>query len=161
MAAYRFRPFTTADLSMAVEWLRTPEVVRWWGDPPEQLALLTEDLGEPLMRQWIVEYADQPFAYAQSYEAHSWRQAHLAHLPKGTQVIDAFIGVPAMLGLGHGSGFLNALAKQLLAEGASGVAIDPDSTNLRARRAYVRAGFVETAIVDTVAGPVALMSFCP
>jgi aminoglycoside 6'-N-acetyltransferase len=43
-------------------WLQTPKVVRWWGDLAEQLALLTEDLDEPLMRQWIVAYDGQPFA---------------------------------------------------------------------------------------------------
>jgi hypothetical protein len=31
----------------------------------------------------------------------------------------------------------------------------------RARRAYARAGFVETALIDTADGPVALMSFAP
>jgi aminoglycoside 6'-N-acetyltransferase len=114
MAAYRFRPFTATDLAMSADWLRTPEVVRWWGEPSEQLALLTEDLDEPLMRQWIVEHADRPFAYAQAYEAHSWPQMHLAHFPIGTQVIDAFIGVPSMLEQGHGSGFLSVHAAPML-----------------------------------------------
>jgi aminoglycoside 6'-N-acetyltransferase len=41
---YRFRSFVDADLSMAERWLKTPEVVRWWGDPAEQLALLKGDL---------------------------------------------------------------------------------------------------------------------
>jgi hypothetical protein len=53
---------------MLERWLRTPEVARWWGDPAEQFALLKEDFGEPLMRQWIVEYGQRPFAYAQAYE---------------------------------------------------------------------------------------------
>ena len=56
---------------MVARWLRTPEVARWWGDPNEQLALVTEDLDEPLMRQWIAEYEGQPFAYMQAYPAHA------------------------------------------------------------------------------------------
>jgi aminoglycoside 6'-N-acetyltransferase len=53
MSAYHFRPFTCADLPMAVRWLGTPEVVRWWGDPKEQIDLITEDLDEPLRsRVW-------------------------------------------------------------------------------------------------------------
>ena|SRR6266566_1877482 len=60
---YRFRSIIDADLPMLERWLKTSEVVRWWGDPAEQLALLTEDLDDPLMRQWIVEYGQHPFAH--------------------------------------------------------------------------------------------------
>src|SRR5690242_9211400 len=76
MSAYRFRPFTRADLPMAARWLRTPEVVRWWGDPATELTLLAQDLDEPAMRQWIVEHRDRPLAYVQVYSAGAWPQAH-------------------------------------------------------------------------------------
>jgi hypothetical protein len=29
-------------------------VIRWWGDPERELAVLAQDLDEPSMRQWIV-----------------------------------------------------------------------------------------------------------
>ena len=144
---------------MVARWLRTPEVVRWWGDPEEQEALVTHDLDEPLMRQWIVEHEHCPFAYAQAHPAHAWLQAHLAHLPDGTAVIDAFIGDPAMLGHGHGRGFLRHLAKMLLVEGAPVVAIDPALDNHRARRAYAHAGFVGERVVETENGLAVLMLF--
>src|ERR1700720_1540663 len=83
MSAYHFRPLTRADLPMAVRWLGTPEVVRWWGDPKEQIDLITEDLDEPLMRQWIVEHEGRAFAYVQAYPAKTWPQTHLTHLPNG------------------------------------------------------------------------------
>jgi aminoglycoside 6'-N-acetyltransferase len=159
MFPYRFRSFTDIDLPTVKRWLTTPEVVRWWGDPAQQLALLVEDLEEPLMRQWIVEHHERPFAYVQAYEAHDWPQFHLQHLPAGAQVIDAFIGEPDMLGRGHGSAFLRVLAGMLIEEGAPLVAIDPDVENLRARRAFARAGFVEDAIVQVEQQPVALMVF--
>jgi aminoglycoside 6'-N-acetyltransferase len=158
-APYSFRPFTRADLVLAARWLETPEVVRWWGNPDEQLALLTEDLDEPKMRQWIAEHDGRAFAYVQAYEAHAWPQPHLAHLPGGAQVIDAFIGEPGMIGRGHGGAFLRQLAELLIAEGAPGVAIDPDAANIRARRAYASAGFVEQGIVETTDGRAALMIF--
>jgi aminoglycoside 6'-N-acetyltransferase len=159
MSPYYFRLFVRADLRMVARWLRTPEVVRWWGDPEEQEALVTQDLDEPLMRQWIVEHERFPFAYAQAYPAHAWPQPHLAHLPAGTAVIDAFIGEPAMLGHGHGRRFLRHLAKRLLAEGTPVVAIDPALDNHRARRAYAHAGFVEQTAVETKNGPAVLMLF--
>ncbi|HUZ64540.1 MAG TPA: GNAT family N-acetyltransferase [Acetobacteraceae bacterium] len=157
--AYRFRPFTRDDLPMAARWLRSPEVVRWWGEPGKELALLTADLDEPAMRQWIVECEGRPFAYAQAYPSAAWPQSHLKHLPDGTRMIDAFIGEPAMLGCGHGGAFLRRLAENLLAEGAPAVAIDPDCGNVRARRAYARAGFVEEKMVETEEGCVAVMLF--
>lgn len=141
------------------QWLRTPEVIRWWGEPDEQYALLEGDLREPLMVMRVASFRGTPFAYAQDYEAHSWPQAHLAHLPSGTRVVDTFIGVPEMLGVGHGAGLLRTLALLLRADGAPLIAIDPDETNLRARRAYARAGFVEQGIVQTPTGPAALMLF--
>ena len=146
---------------MAERWLNTPEVVRWWGDPAHELALLTEDLDQPLMNQWIVEFDGTPFAYAQTYCVHSWPQKHLEHLPPAARAIDAFIGIPEMLGKGHGGRFLRKLAVMLVEQGTPLVAIDPDADNLRARRAYARAGFAAEAIVQAAEGPVALMIFSP
>jgi RimJ/RimL family protein N-acetyltransferase len=37
--------------------------------------------------------------------------------------------------------------------------IDPDAANLRARRAYAKAGFIGDTIAATVAGPVVVMIF--
>ena len=156
---YAFRPFTCADLPTAARWLQTPEVVRWWGDPDEQLALLTEDLDEPLMRQWIVEFEGRPFAYVQAYAPASWPQLHLQDLMADSVVIDAYIGEPDMLGRGHGNAFLRAFVQMLMKDGASAVVIDPDAENLRARRAYARAGFVEQQVVETADGPTAVMVF--
>jgi aminoglycoside 6'-N-acetyltransferase len=156
---YAFRPAGAHDLPMLERWLWTTEVVRWWGDPQEQAALLREDLDEPRMVMRIVCLAGRPFAYAQDYDVHVWPQPHFGHLPPGSRAIDSFIGEPDMIGQGHGSGFLRLLARQLRAEGAPVVAIDPDVENLRARRAYAKAGFRGEAVVETGAGPAVLMMF--
>jgi aminoglycoside 6'-N-acetyltransferase len=89
----------------------------------------------------------------------SWPQPHLAGLPAGTRAIDAFVGEPGMLGCGHGAHFLRLLAERLRHEGAPVVAIDPDVDNLRARRAYAKAGFRGDSVVDTGEGPAVLMLF--
>jgi aminoglycoside 6'-N-acetyltransferase len=159
MPPYRLRPFTELDIPIAERWLKTPELLRWWGDPQKELAQLRGDLCEPRMQQWIVEHGARAFAYAQAYEAHAWPQAHLAQLPYGTQVIDAFIGEPDMIGCGHGRTFLKLLADYLIDAGAPVVAIDPDVENRRARRAYARAGFEEAGVVAAEQGPVALMLY--
>lgn len=158
---YTFRPATAQDLPLLSRWLRTPEVVRWWGDPDEELALLTEDLGEPKMVMRIVSIDGRPFAYAQDYDVRSWPQAHFAALPAGTRAIDTFIGEPDLVGAGHGARYLRLLAELLMDEGAPLVAIDPDLNNLRAQRAYRSAGFRGDAVVETPAGPAVLMTFDP
>jgi aminoglycoside 6'-N-acetyltransferase len=154
---YEFRPVITDDLAMLARWLRTPDVMRWWGDPDEELGLLRDDLHEPRMVMQIVSLRGRAFAYAQHYDVHAWPQAHLSHLPAGCRAIDSFIGEPELIGCGHGSRYLKALATRLLEDGAPCVAIDPDVENLRARRAYANAGFREAAVVATDKGPAMLM----
>ncbi len=139
--AYSFRPMKPADLGMARRWLATPDVVRWWGDPDEQIALLAEDLGEPLMRQWIVSQAGRPFAYVQDYDPLSWGIRAFDGLPPGARGLDPFIGEPDMLNRGHGSAFLRAHVDGLFAAGTPAAFIDPDPANARAIRAYEKAGF--------------------
>lgn len=132
ISPYSFRPVAAADLPRLRRWLRTPEVVRWWGDPRREFELLRADLDEPRMTMRIVSFRDRPFAYAQDYEVHAWPQAHLARLPPGARAIDSFIGLPSLIGRGHGAVYLGLLAERLCAEGAPLVAIDPAAENVRA-----------------------------
>ena len=157
--AYSFRPVETRDLSLLGRWLKTPEVLRWWGDTAEEAELLRQDIDNPRMTMRIVAFKDRPFAYVQDYDVRSWPQPHLAALPAGARAIDSFIGEPEMIGRGHGSIYLRILAHRLMAEGAPVVAIDPDLDNARAQRAYRKAGFRDVKIVETEPGPALLMLF--
>jgi aminoglycoside 6'-N-acetyltransferase len=161
MRSYTFRTVAPEDMALLQRWLRTPEVVRWWGEPDAQAALLREDLHEPRMVMRIVSFEGRPFAYAQDYAVHVWPQPHFATLPPGSRAIDSFIGEPGMIGRGHGSAYLRQLAERLRAEGAPVVAIDPDVNNLRARRAYEKAGFRGDTVVQSAEGPAVLMIFNP
>jgi len=156
---YSFRPLERDDLAVLADWLRTPEVAHWWGDPDEEFALIEEDLDGADMAQWIVSLGNATFAYAQAYEVHAWPQAHFAYLPAGSMAVDAFIGEPALLGGGHGPRFLRTLAQRLIEAGAPLVAIDPDIANERAQRAYRKAGFRGGETVWTKAGWAVLMIF--
>jgi aminoglycoside 6'-N-acetyltransferase len=160
-SAYSFRRATTKDLSRLRRWLNAPEVRRWWGDPGEEFELLRGDLNGPRMMMRIVSLAKRPFAYVQDYEVHSWPQPHLSHLPRGSRAIDSFIGWPSLVGRGHGQAYLRLLAERLCAEGAPVIAIDPSEGNLRARRAYEKAGFHVDSRVVTEAGPAVLMLYHP
>jgi aminoglycoside 6'-N-acetyltransferase len=154
---YQFRSMTADDLSMVRGWLAAPHVVEWWGDPDEQFGLVSDDLGHPAMDQFIVAMDDQPFAYLQCYDPLAWPENGLGDHPLGTRGIDQFIGELDLVGRGHGSAFIRAYTDRLLAAGAPLVLTDPDPNNLRAIRAYEKAGFQRAHIVDTPDGLALLM----
>jgi aminoglycoside 6'-N-acetyltransferase len=153
---YAFRPMSAGDLSMVQRWLETPEVVRWWGQPDEQYALVSGDLDHPDMDQFIVAIGEQQFGYIQSYPLSTWNQG-FGSQPPATRGIDQFIGEPDMIGRGHGSGFLRQFVDGLLGEGIPRVVTDPNPDNVRAVRAYAKAGFHSERLVDTPDGPALLM----
>ena len=53
--------------------------------------------------------------------------------------------------------FIRRLSNGRLASGAPRIVTDPDPANLRAIRAYERAGFTRDRMVDTPDGPALLM----
>jgi aminoglycoside 6'-N-acetyltransferase len=154
--AYVFRPLAAGDLAMIQRWLETPEVVRWWGDPDEQYALVSDDLDHPDMDQFIVALDERPFGYIQCYPLSTWNQS-FGIQPAATRGIDQFIGEPDMIGRGHGSSFIRQFVDELLASGVPRVVTDPDPGNGRAVRAYTKAGFQSERVVDTPDGPALLM----
>ena len=158
---YTFRPVEDADLPMLDGWLKTPEIRRWWGDPREQFGLIEKDMNDDRMATLLVLLDNRPFAYLQHYDVRSWPQKHLEHLPAGTRAIDTFIGEPAMIGTGHGSTYLRAMAGMLIDAGANGVVIDPEPHNDRARKAYFKAGFTKVEERMASDGPAIVMHFVP
>jgi aminoglycoside 6'-N-acetyltransferase len=153
---YVFRPLSVSDLPMVKRWLVTPEVVRWWGDPGEQYALVSGDLDHPDMDQFIVSLGEHPFGYIQCYALSTWNQSFGAQPPK-TRGIDQFIGEAEMIGRRHGSGFIRQFVEDMLTSGIPRIVTDPDPDNGRAVRAYARAGFQSGRVVDTPDGPALLM----
>jgi aminoglycoside 6'-N-acetyltransferase len=153
---YAFWPMTSDHLPMIRRWLETPEVVRWWGDPAEQHALVSGDLDHPDMDQFIVAIDDHPFGYIQCYALSTWNQS-FGPQPVATRGIDQFIGDPEMIGRGHGSAFIRQFVENLLISGVPRIVTDPDPENIRAVRAYAKAGFQRDRAVETPDGPALLM----
>ncbi|GIQ75930.1 GNAT family N-acetyltransferase [Bradyrhizobium sp. RD5-C2] len=153
---YRFRPMTTADLPQIRQWLALPHVRQWWGNPAEQYALVSGDLDEPAMDQFIVAAEGNDFGYIQCYDLTAWNSG-FGKQPEGTRGIDLFIGAPDMTAGGHGSALIRAFVDDWLAQGVPRIVTDPDPANARAVRAYAKAGFREAGMVDTPDGPALLM----
>ena len=156
MTAYVFRTMTAADLPMIKRWLALPHVREWWGDPDEQYQLVSGDLDEPAMDQFIVSAGGSDFAYIQCYDLTAWNSGFGVH-PAGTRGIDQFIGEPDMIDRGHGPAFIRAFIERVLSDGAPRVVTDPDPANARAIRAYEKAGFEKVHLVDTPDGIALLM----
>lgn len=154
---YAFRAMTVDDLPMIRDWLAQPHVAAWWGDPAEQFALVSGDLGHSAMNQFIVAAGDHSFAYLQCYDPAACPEGGLGVQPAGTRGIDQFIGDPAMVEQGHGSAFIRVFVERLLMNGAPRVVTDPNPDNARAIRAYKKAGLRRQDLVDTCDGPALLM----
>jgi aminoglycoside 6'-N-acetyltransferase len=154
---YQFRPMSAADLPMVRRWLETPHVAQWWHDPDEQFALVSEDLDHPAMDQFVVMADDRPFAYLQCYNPPAWSNNGLGTHPLGTRGIDQFIGEPDMVDRGHGSALIRSFVDGLLKTGTPRVVTDPDPENIRAVRAYEKAGFQKARLVNTPDGRALLM----
>jgi aminoglycoside 6'-N-acetyltransferase len=148
---------TEADLPMLRQWLQTPDASEWWGDLEDEMANLAADLHEPGMRLWIVSLDEAPFAFLQDYDPHAWATHPFNDLPKGTRGIDQTIGIPELIGQGHGSAFIAQHVARLFDEGAALVCTDPDPTNARAIRAYEKAGFARHEQRSTPWGECVLM----
>jgi aminoglycoside 6'-N-acetyltransferase len=154
---YQFRPMSAADLPMVRRWLEAPHVAQWWRDPDTQFALVSEDLDHPAMDQFVVAADDRPFAYLQCYDPTAWSDNGLGTHPLGTRGIDQFIGEPDMVDRGHGSALIRSFVDGLLKTGTPRVVTDPDPENIRAVRAYEKAGFQKVSLVDTPDGRALLM----
>ena len=156
MTDYVLRPMTTADLALLRDWLVSPHVREWWGDPDEQHALVSGELEEPAMDQYIVCLDGSPLGYLQCYDLTAWNTG-FGPQPPGTRGIDLFIGKPDMIGRGHGPALVRHFVDDLLRNGAPRIVTDPNPTNSRAIRAYEKAGFERDRVVDTPDGRALLM----
>jgi aminoglycoside 6'-N-acetyltransferase len=153
---YVFRAMTAADLPTVERWLESPHVREWWGDPTEQYLLVSGDLDEPAMDQFIVSADGDDFAYIQCYDLTAWNSGFGVQ-PQGTRGIDQFIGEPKFVGCGHGSAFIRIFVERLFGAGAPRVVTDPNPRNARAIRAYAKAGFRPIDMRTTISGEALLM----
>jgi aminoglycoside 6'-N-acetyltransferase len=155
---YGFRTLTRKDLPLVGRWLKEPHVAEWWGDPTDSLAEVEEAMDDVATEPLIVELDGKPIAYLQSYDPHLEDDHPYRDQPFGTLGIDVSIGVPELVGVGHGSAIVRQFVEELFAEGTPRVIIDPDPANLRAIRAYEKAGFKAFDTRTSIYGPALMMA---
>lgn len=135
---YEFRKAALDDLDLLKVWQSNPHVLEWWdsGEPYSEA-----DLADPRVVRRIISIAERPFAFMQDYTVHGWDDHHFVSLPKGSRGIDQYIGDPEMIGIGHGSAFIEMRIRALFEEGAPVIATDPHPHNKRAIAVYKKLGF--------------------
>jgi len=160
MAVYDFRPVTEEDFPLSHRWHNQPWVADNW-DGPRTLAQVTTRQREKMSSAkgfaFIVYCDDRPVGYIQceDYFGHGgwWPDE-----PPGTWGVDTFIGEEDCLDKGHGSAFVHEFAGKLFRDmGAKKVIIDPRPDNIRAIRAYEKAGFRAVREITTPDGRALLM----
>jgi aminoglycoside 6'-N-acetyltransferase len=143
---YSFRAVTEDDLPMIAGWLADPHAAEWWEEGPEAgIAEIREAMDSISTEPLIVELDGRPIGYLQSYDPHLEDDHPYRDQPFGTLGIDVTIGIPELVGKGHGSRFIAQF-------------IDPDPSNLRAIRAYEKAGFKTFDTRHSVYGPALMMA---
>lgn len=158
-ARYLFRAVEEDDLPMLAEWLAKPHAAEWWTDGAEAaIAEIREAIDSVSTEPLIVELAGRPIAYLQSYDPHLEDDHPYQDQPFGTLGIDVTIGLPELVGVGHGSAIVRQFVDELFEEGTPRVVIDPDPRNKRAVRAYEKAGFRPIGERHSVYGHVLLMA---
>jgi aminoglycoside 6'-N-acetyltransferase len=127
------RPATDDDLDLLVGWLADPDVYRWWEGRPlsrEEVADMYTGRKKPDVEPFVVEADGVPVGYLQCWQ--------------GTETsggIDMFL-VPEARGRGFGHDAARAASRFLLdRRGWTEVTVDPMVDNIRAIRAFERAGF--------------------
>ena len=139
------------DHALLLRWLKTPHVAEWWN--PERLALNLESVKTDYPSETrpddpttncIIEVGRRPIGFVQFHPWDAYR-AEMREigfdLPTGYWGIDIFIGEADHLNRGVGSQIVSLLRRYLVEErGASGLALVVAHDNVRAQRAYEKAG---------------------
>jgi RimJ/RimL family protein N-acetyltransferase len=151
-----FVPVAAEHYPLLQEWLAAPHMREWWGDPEEELGFIRDMVeGRDTTRPFMIVLDGAPVGYIQywflgHHQNEQWTKDHpwLLELPSETVGIDLSIGDPAKLSQGIGSTALTAFVAVLRELGHQTIVIDPDPANVRAVRAYEKAGFAPIAELE-------------
>jgi aminoglycoside 6'-N-acetyltransferase len=151
-----------ADYDLIVRWRNMPHVAEWWDTDDEPAPITYEhavahygprtDPQGPATA-CIVELAKRPVGYLQFYRWDDFADVTAGvdmRVDPGTFGLDILIGEPDLIGSGVGSRAVAAVCAHLFERGAPAVALLTAEGNLRAQRAYEKAGMRKVGrILDT------------
>lgn len=147
-----------ADFEAMARWRAEPHVHEWWDpdEPPptvEEIAPAYRERTDPDHRTTgcIIELDGRPIGYLQFYrwlEFEDEVQEMDVGAEPGSWGIDIHVGEPDLIDRGVGSRAVGAICRYLVNErGATDVRLTTEISNLRAQRAYEKAGFVKVRTI--------------
>jgi aminoglycoside 6'-N-acetyltransferase len=163
--AISFTPVAAEHYPLLRTWLGRPHMREWWGDPDIELGYIRDMVeGRDTTRPFLIVASGMPVGYIQywfigHHQNQDWIEDHpwLAVLPRDAVGVDLSIGEPDQLSRGLGSKALMEFVEMLRAQGRETIIIDPDPANLRAVRAYEKAGFRPVPALADRTGDVLIM----
>ncbi|EAV43582.1 aminoglycoside 6'-N-acetyltransferase [Stappia aggregata IAM 12614] len=146
-----FRPVTAEDLPMLATWMARPHWRHWWGDPEEELNNIRDMVeGRDTTRPFIFQEGGVDKGYIQVWFVGDQQGSTFAVdypwldlLPAEAVGVDLSIAAEEDVSRGLGTRTLQAFVHELREQGHERIIIDPDPANLRAVKAYRKAGFRE------------------
>lgn len=152
-----FRALDREHFPLLLKWLETPHVKKWWdADVSWTSVLIEEKYGEYVggfktqaaarrpIYAFIISFDGVDIGYIQYYDTHSFPPEHdlcVSELPESCAMIDWYIGEPGYVGRGIGPQALGVFLDEHVFKSFASVLIDSDTANVRAIRAYEKAGF--------------------
>ncbi|WP_428644873.1 GNAT family N-acetyltransferase [Roseibium sp.] len=146
-----FRPVLADDLPVLLEWMHRPHWREWWGDPESELEHVRDMIeGRDTTQPFIFVVDGKDAGYIQVWFVKDQQGTEFAKeipwlelLPPDAVGVDLSIADRANLSQGLGTRVLQAFVRRLRQDGFKRIVIDPDPANLRAVKAYRKAGFRE------------------
>jgi aminoglycoside 6'-N-acetyltransferase len=146
-----------------------PHWQEWWDDPEIEVSNIEKMVaGEDTTRPFIFLIDAKPAGFIQYWflghqQNQAWIDSYpfLAALPNNTIGVDISIANTSDLGKGIGSKVLRKFAKTLKALGYKSIVIDPHPKNIRAIKAYEKAGFITVESLRDKTKEMLIMAFEP
>jgi aminoglycoside 6'-N-acetyltransferase len=150
-----FSALTASHFPLLLQWLEAPHVKPWWHPDirwtPERIKekydsyvqgyKFKQGIKKPI-QAYIVYAEENPRVYVQVYNAHdSPREDSWDDFPISLASLDIFIGEEAFLGQGLGALILKQFLSEYVDPHYDACFLDPDTANIKAIRAYEKAGF--------------------
>jgi RimJ/RimL family protein N-acetyltransferase len=157
---YEFKTLGEEHFELLFQWLQKPHVSAWWGSETDWEGFkkrYSDMLESRLVFPHIVYKNKTPIGYI-NYWFVEEDPDFKPHFKNDTVGTDQFIGIPELIGKGFGAEFIRQFTDELLSMPNIGLVItDPDPKNTNAIRAYEKAGFKKTKIMNTSEGKIQLL----
>lgn len=156
-----FEPLEFEDLEQLYRWFQTPEVKKWYakGIDFSREEIRTKYLprieGKENIPSYIVSFKGNRIGFIQYYGLNNFLPEGISeyshplfskHVPEEIAGIDLFIGDGAYLDKGIGSAIITEFLMKMVFPKYKMAVVDPELENLRAIKAYEKAGFSRFSI---------------